>query len=1234
MTIRRHPELFEDVISEDRTSSSCEDYLAFEGKKYQAIAGGYVRAVVARLVFLDYIDTRCNAGSAPRLHAVSVECERKPAVKELVFGLKVFLRAGKAILAHCRNDPRASHDNLSLAASCFYLIKQMSRNNREAAEELKDLLDEAFDTFSLLPNAASQFGENADKSSDDMVGDWPSLLIGHLKRAKSLLDDFCDLSSDDSHMTVSQVAILQRYLPSLARLCYKHGSHFVKIDDFIHANEALHIALQSTDWCLREVRQALKEEKDPLNDDDNGKGKRIQRQVLHNLEADLVVVSIEAFYAMSHIFQSTGKQEKALQCLDMIENYMKEQQDRDDQLYTTAINKVEKDFLFSEGDITASIEGPKNQDKIDIKTRATTARANAKKRHFEEKATLAYCRIMIYHKALPHPSCEEELLIDKLLRELVDLSSTFIKTANSSVPSARKFLGVAGYNGTRTTGGDRIFTLAINAIRVVRVRRILSDRSGQQVDGSLTGGDPYKALLDKVPKTDVRRPFIQLDRLNAMLTARYQMENHPKNVLLDDEYLCLAREYVESLKSFSEQSTVIRGNRDPSDGTLFAASGQSICNDLFRETQAHFARVVSLYHSIHAHKLCAQYAEMLEAILRLTDRPNYSGFESNDIQLGEVIVVKAHALSMSGNSTDACKAAREAWEKVKNIDSMVTLFHCSLCHEIKYSSCDALLELDTAINDLSICGPVADEILAAFPRLSNSCVETEQGGGELMLLGVQERWTKMLVGSKLLHQLLEERTNGGEDTLLKLGGHRVFEVLRAYLENFEHVLQRNQDPQKALIHCETLPQVVGATLGFIIAALRDTKSHKTLNERRKRKEKQPEFVLIWDDSVVEMYVGNRADCVWIAEQLWNISNKLMMISFGADRNDSRKYSSQLFAAAHDFCLLSEEEVGASLSKDYLDFDVEYQLDNLATPTFDKSNESFDCDISSEFSGQCLLLSAATAVDLVTNLASTSGDMKNLLHRSLHRLSRAQDEFLLNCEDEVQMKDVNKMIALLTLRCLVGIEDDSLAYDIISAAGLGETLLEFCKDELPVSASPWGILQNVYLMACCAEEKKMVRTFGVLLRSCASHMSRTGQFVIELEQSLSLGELQRKIIQSASTSKEVLEIYNDIDRIVKKHREEVGDIPDSSVSIGSISFYSQDELDWLTIQAYNQGVSLTLLGDFQSARVLFATALNIIPMCSKEVQGHTKTIHAAYQHSLTKRVSMGESIASILGEVGF
>lgn len=142
---------------------------------------------------------------------------------------------------------------------------------------------------------------------------------------------------------------------------------------------------------------------------------------------------------------------------------------------------------------------------------------------------------------------------------------------------------------------------------------------------------------------------------------------------------------------------------------------------------------------------------------------------------------------------------------VKKIDTLVNLFHCSLRHEIKHSTCDTLLELDTAINDLSMNGNSCDEIVAAFPRLSNSCVDSGKGVGEMVLLGLQERWVKMLVASKTLHHALQGNSEENDKVLHQLGGHSVLEVLRAYLENFEHVasIEIDKDQQKA---CETLLQ--------------------------------------------------------------------------------------------------------------------------------------------------------------------------------------------------------------------------------------------------------------------------------------------------------------------------------------------------------------------------------------------------------------------------------------------
>lgn len=361
----------------------------------------------------------------------------------------------------------------------------------------------------------------------------------------------------------------------------------------------------------------------------------------------------------------------------------------------------------------------------------------------------------------------------------------------------------------------------------------------------------------------------------------------------------------------------------------------------------------------------------------------------------------------------------------------------------------------------------------------------------------------------------------------------------------------------------------------------------------------------------------------------------MMTSSGTAGKDTRNFSSQLFACAHDYFLLSEEEEGSGLSRGFLDFDYVHQLDKLLAPSFIELQETSRCDISSEFSGQCLLISAATAVDFIANATSSATDTKSLLHRTLHRLTRAQDEFLLNCEDDLQKNDVKKMIALLTLRCLLGIGNESLACDVLVDGGLGDFLRELYKNELDSEVdAAGGVLRQLYLMACSADEQQMGRTSRILLRICASCMMINSKFVLTLDKCLSLGEIQRKIIQSASTTKEVVLMYKDIDALVKKHKDDKGGASPSSSETGS-SFYSKDELDWFAIEAYNQGVGLTLLGDFPNASVLFATALTIAPLCGSEVQSHAKNnMQAAYQNSLSKNLAMGESLGSfVLGEVG-
>ena len=185
----------------------------------------------------------------------------------------------------------------------------------------------------------------------------------------------------------------------------------------------------------------------------------------------------------------------------------------------------------------------------------------------------------------------------------------------------------------------------LDAIRVVKVRRILAGSSSQNEHEA---SNLYDLLLESLPKSDSRRPFILLDRLNAMLTARFQMEGSESSChSFDKENLLLAREYIAIMKSSFGQSSS-RGNNDAS--MLFVDSSKAIHDELIQDSKTYFARAVSLYHSSNAFELCAEYAEMLETVLG-------AGQHTDDfeMQIGEVLAIKAYAQSMIGETVEAVR---------------------------------------------------------------------------------------------------------------------------------------------------------------------------------------------------------------------------------------------------------------------------------------------------------------------------------------------------------------------------------------------------------------------------------------------------------------------------------------------------------------------------------------------------------------------------------------------------
>jgi hypothetical protein len=204
------------------------------------------------------------------------------------------------------------------------------------------------------------------------------------------------------------------------------------------------------------------------------------------------------------------------------------------------------------------------------------------------------------------------------------------------------------------------------------------------------------------------------------------------------------------------------------------------------------------------------------------------------------------------------KTARDAWAKVKSVDCLVTLFHCSLRHEMKNHSVDTLLELDFALKELMS----VDEALLAFPRLTNSCVENEVGEGDMVLLGLQERWMDTLLGS------FSQQSKEKDLVELEAPEFSLFTILRAYLKHFEHIITSKYKCATINNNFEALGRIVDGVMKVLVQ-MREPKEHKkrgggvdSVNDGAKAG-----LVLVWDDVVTSRLVGDRSDCVWAAEEV-------------------------------------------------------------------------------------------------------------------------------------------------------------------------------------------------------------------------------------------------------------------------------------------------------------------------------------------------------------------------------
>lgn len=323
MTIRSHPVVFSDAKQ-----------LQIKDK---AIAGGYIRAIAARLILMDGIQTQnlmipsmidscgndgdddCGEDDENDANTTSTARKLVCSIDELEFGLKCFSRSGRALLQNAKDADfdscLAAYSTLELANQCWDALAKSCGDDDEALQRLNQNMEEAFDAAALLPDAASLVNTSSRSTKDDeQNGDNETLddvkaftsaneqqtlkqlkTIGSPDHIVKLLQNLDRLVSSHSleERNPNQIAMIQRFIPTLARAAYKHGNRLARLSSHLCSRACLRVSLAATDVGLAAIRSYYAK-----NDDDNAL--RVQEQ-------ELLVVSKECFYVLAHVCEALGK---------------------------------------------------------------------------------------------------------------------------------------------------------------------------------------------------------------------------------------------------------------------------------------------------------------------------------------------------------------------------------------------------------------------------------------------------------------------------------------------------------------------------------------------------------------------------------------------------------------------------------------------------------------------------------------------------------------------------------------------------------------------------------------------------------------------------------------------------------------------------------------------------------------------------------------------------------------
>jgi hypothetical protein len=482
---------------------------------------------------------------------------------------------------------------------------------------------------------------------------------------------------------------------------------------------------------------------------------------------------------------------------------------------------------------------------------------------------------------------------------------------------------------------------------------------------------------------------------------------------------------------------------------------------------------------------------------------------------------------------------------------------------------------------------------------------------------------------------------------------RVFSILLDFLHQFENLFEKYLSLSVPLMlrKSRSLVAILDELLNVFITIRDRYDARKSLHGRKCRPTKSDAetdisvensissshsqnlqldhgvFRLIWDSDALSKTLGTHQDCVCLAEQLWNTAS-LLVINI-----ETKVIAAELFAKAHDFALLSEEEEGKGLSRGFLDFDFGTNLYSL-TPFINKYTPTSEtdkaCDLSSEFSAQCLLLAVASVVDTFTvrkhegeNSGITSDNA--LMRKSLRRLESAYCEIILNrSEDHTECDDRFKhLIVLLAICCIVETGDDIQSMAFLLDCDTIKYIYSSCAggDEDSILSED-GSRTLAYLYSCAqrAEANRMRKTSWTLLNltCCELLNQRRSHARIEVQDNLypTLGAMQQKLIQSAPSVEKALAVFSDVNKALTAFC--------GVQSENSTCLYSGQEMDWFTVESYNRGINLVFLGDLDNAERLMTLSLNFLPHCTEEAKLHGPEMRNGYRGVMERKDSSNKT----------